>query len=69
MNKHLFTYKKSGVDINAADNFVKFISNFSRKKEEKKILATLAVLDLLQTYQKILKNQKLLPVLTALALK
>ena len=36
MNKHLFTYKKSGVDINAADNFVKFISNFSRKKRRKK---------------------------------
>ena len=28
MNKSLFTYKKSGVNIKAADNFVKFISNF-----------------------------------------
>ena len=27
MKKHKFTYEKSGVDIKAADNFVKFISN------------------------------------------
>ncbi len=36
MNKNLFTYKKSGVDINAADNFVKFISSVSSKKKGKK---------------------------------
>ena len=36
MNKNLFTYKKSGVDINAADNFVNFISNVSSKKKGKK---------------------------------
>ena len=30
MNKDLFTYKKSGVDINAADKFIKFISNIWR---------------------------------------
>ena len=36
MNKNLFTYKKSGVDINAADKFVKFISNISTKKRGKK---------------------------------
>ncbi len=36
MKKNLFTYKKSGVDINAADKFVKFISNISTKKEGKK---------------------------------
>ena len=36
MNKNLFTYKKSGVDINAADKFVKFISNISSKKRGKK---------------------------------
>ncbi len=33
MKKSLFTYKKSGVDIKAADNFVKFISNISTKKD------------------------------------
>ena len=36
MNKSLFTYKKSGVDINSADKFVKFIANSSSKKEAKK---------------------------------
>ena len=36
MNKKKFTYKKSGVNINAADNFVKFISNVSSKKGKKK---------------------------------
>ena len=36
MNKNLFTYKKSGVDITAADKFVKFISNISTKKRGKK---------------------------------
>ena len=38
MNKNLFTYKKSGVDINAADKFVNFISNISSKKKGKKKL-------------------------------
>jgi len=36
MNKKLFTYKKSGVNINAADNFVNFISTVSSKKKGKK---------------------------------
>jgi phosphoribosylaminoimidazole synthetase len=36
MNKNSFTYKKSGVDINAADKFVKFISSISSKKRGKK---------------------------------
>jgi len=36
MNKKIFTYKKSGVNINAADNFVNFISSVSSKKKGKK---------------------------------
>jgi len=36
MNKNLLTYKKSGVDIKAADRFVKFIANISSKKNGKK---------------------------------
>ncbi len=36
MNKNLFTYKKSGVNIKAADNFVNFISKISSKKKGKK---------------------------------
>ena len=35
MNKNVFTYKKSGVDIKAADKFVKFITNISTKKKGK----------------------------------
>ncbi len=36
MNKNLLTYKKSGVDIKAADKFVKFIANISTKNKGKK---------------------------------
>jgi phosphoribosylformylglycinamidine cyclo-ligase len=36
MNKKIFTYKKSGVNIHAADNFVNFISSVSSKKKGKK---------------------------------
>jgi len=36
MNKNQFTYKKSGVDIDAADKFIKFISSISTKKRGKK---------------------------------
>ena len=36
MNKKKFTYKKSGVNIKAADKFVNFISTFSTKKRGKK---------------------------------
>ena len=35
MNKSSLTYKKSGVDIKAADKFVKFISLISSKKKAK----------------------------------
>tara|TARA_B100001173_G_scaffold309086_1_gene320710 strand:+ start:570 stop:1598 length:1029 start_codon:yes stop_codon:yes gene_type:complete len=36
MNKKNFTYKKSGVNITKADNFVNFISTVSSKKKGKK---------------------------------
>ena len=36
MNKKLFTYKKSGVNIDAADKFVSFISRISSKKKGNK---------------------------------
>ena len=36
MKKHKFTYEKSGVNINAADNFVKFISKISSKNKGSK---------------------------------
>ena len=36
MNKKKFTYKKSGVNIKSADNFVNFIAKVSSKKKGKK---------------------------------
>ncbi len=36
MNKNLFTYKKSGVNIDTANEFVSFISNISSKKKGNK---------------------------------
>ena len=36
MNKTVFSYKKSGVNIDAADKFVNFISKLSSKKQGKK---------------------------------
>ena len=36
MNNKTFTYKKSGVNIDAADKFVNFISSFSSKKKGNK---------------------------------
>ena len=38
MKKQKFTYEKSGVNIDAADNFVKFISTISTKNKGKKKL-------------------------------
>ena len=37
MKKLKFTYEKSGVNIEAADNFVKFISKTSQKNKKYKI--------------------------------
>ena len=36
MNKKLFTYKKSGVNIDAADKFINFISSISSKNKGNK---------------------------------
>ena len=36
MNNKLITYKKSGVNIYAADKFINFISSVSTKKRGKK---------------------------------
>ena len=63
MNKKLFTYKKSGVNIDAADKFVDFISKISSKKKKAiKSLIILVDLALFQVFQKTSKDQKLLPV-------
>ena len=59
MNKNLFTYKKSGVDINAADKFVKFISNISTNKKGKKKFKNIGGFGSITSIPKNLKNPKL----------
>ena len=51
MNKKLFTYKKSGVNIDAADSFVNFISAVSSKKKAKKSFLILVDLVQYRTFQ------------------
>ena len=46
MNKKNLTYKKSGVNIAAADKFVKFISSLNTKDKGKKSSLILENLDL-----------------------
>ena len=59
MNKKLFTYKKSGVDINAADKFIKFISNISSKKRGKKKLSNIGGFGSISNIPKNLKQPKI----------
>ena len=59
MNKNLFTYKKSGVDINAADKFVKFISNITSKKRGKKKLNNIGGFGSISNLPKNIKNPKI----------
>jgi len=59
MNKNLFTYKKSGVDINEADKFVKFISNIRPKNRSKKKLNNIGGFGSISEIPKNLKNPKI----------
>ena len=59
MNKNLFTYKKSGVDINAADKFVKFISNITSKNRGKKKYNNIGGFGSITDIPKSIKNPKL----------
>ena len=59
MKKNLFTYKKSGVDINAADKFVKFISNISIKKRGKKKFSNIGGFGSISSIPKNIKNPKI----------
>ena len=56
MNKSLFTYKKSGVDIATADKFVKFISNISSNKKGKKKLSNIGGFGSISKISKNIKN-------------
>ena len=59
MNKKLFTYKKSGVNIKAADNFVKFISNITSKKRGKKKFNNIGGFGSINDIPKNIKNPKI----------
>ena len=59
MNKSLFTYKKSGVDIKAADKFVNFISNISTKNKGKKKYQDIGGFGSISNIPKNIKNPKI----------
>jgi len=59
MKKQKFTYEKSGVDISAADNFVKFISTISSKNKGKKKLGNIGGFGSISNIPKNLKNPKI----------
>ena len=59
MNKNLFTYKKSGVDIKAADKFVSFISSVSSKKRGKKKFSNIGSFGSISDIPKYIKNPKI----------
>ncbi len=59
MNKNPFTYKKSGVDIGAADKFVNFISRISSKKRGKKKLNNIGGFGSISNIPKNIKNPKI----------
>tara|TARA_B100001057_G_scaffold446448_1_gene485002 strand:- start:2744 stop:3775 length:1032 start_codon:yes stop_codon:yes gene_type:complete len=59
MNKSLFTYKKSGVDINAADKFVSFISKISAKKRGQNKFKNIGGFGSISSIPKNIKNPKI----------
>ena len=59
MNKSTFTYKKSGVDIKAADKFVKFINLNLNKKRGKKKFNNIGGFGSISNIPKNIKNPKI----------
>ena len=59
MIKKKFTYKKSGVNINSADNFVKFISKISSKQKGKKKFSNIGGFGSVSDIPKNFKNPKI----------
>ena len=59
MKKQKFTYEKSGVNISAADNFVKFISNISSKNKGKKKYNNIGGFGSISSIPKNLKKPKI----------
>ena len=59
MNKNIFTYKKSGVDIKSADKFVNFISSITSKKKQKKNIRNIGGFGSISDIPKKFKNPKI----------
>ena len=59
MNKNLFTYKKSGVNIDAADKFVNFIANITSKKNGNKKYSEIGGFGSISNIPKNIKNPKI----------
>ena len=59
MNKNPFTYKKSGVNIDAADKFVNFIANISSKKRGNKKFNNIGGFGSVSNLPKNIKNPKI----------
>jgi len=59
MNKKKFTYEKSGVNIKAADNFVKFISSISSNNKGKKKFNNIGGFGSITNIPKSFKNPKI----------
>ena len=60
MNKNLFTYKKSGVNIDKADKFVNFIANItSKKRGNKKLNNNIGGFGSVSNVPKNIKNPKI----------
>ena len=59
MKKKKFTYEKSGVNIGAADNFIKFISSISSKNRGKKKFSNIGGFGSISSIPKNLKNPKI----------
>ena len=59
MNKKKFTYKKSGVNIRAADKFINFISSVSSKKKGKKKFPNIGGFGSITTIPKNIKQPRI----------
>ena len=59
MKKQKFTYEKSGVNINAADSFVKFISNISPKDKGRKMNGNIGGFGSISNLPKNIKRPKI----------
>ena len=59
MNKNIFTYKKSGVNINSANKFINFISKITAKKRGQKKLNNIGGFGSITDIPNNLKNPKI----------